>query len=499
MAAAIIGGGGGWRRLRGIGKGASGALISLAVDDASGELFVVKSAAGEDAAARQQLRREWSVMAGLSSQHVLKCLGFTSGGEHRLFLEFAPGGSLSDVVARNGGCLDEGAVRAYLADVLRGLDYLHGKLVVHGDVKGSNVVVGANGRAKLADFGCASVVIPGGSKQPVIGGTPAFMAPEVARGEEQGPAADVWALGCTVVEMFTGRAPWSDMDNVLAALRKIGYTDAVPEVPQWLSPVAKDFLHRCLQRRAGDRPTAAQLLQHPFVSSSCGPPNKEVVKGTWVSPTSALDAALWESVSSSSTDDDEEDDTSSSPTSRIGALACSGQTLPDWDTEHNGWIEVRSTAAADIESPECPAKRVIGSLACSPSAVPNWDSDDDGWIEVLSNISINVANKTTAAATDNESSECPAKRVSSMACSPSSVPDWDSDQGWIDVLSAKAVGSIINIVGVGSEQSVVAENQDDKFTSLSSCSQRVLLVAVRATDSAASRVAGIKKCSRFSY
>uniref|UniRef100_A0A0E0EVI5 Protein kinase domain-containing protein n=1 Tax=Oryza meridionalis TaxID=40149 RepID=A0A0E0EVI5_9ORYZ len=488
MAAAIIGGGGGgWTRLRSIGHGASGATVSLAADDASGELFVVKSA-GDDAVAtaRQQLRREWSVMSGLSSPHVLRCLGFVqaaaAAGEHQLFLEYAPGGSLADVVARNGDHLDESAVRAYAADVLRGLDYLHGKLVVHGDVKGSNVLVGADGRAKLADFGCARVAMPGGSKQPVLGGTPAFMAPEVARGEEQGPAADVWALGCTVVEMATGRAPWSDMDNVLAALQKIGYTDAVPDLPPWLSPEAKDFLRRCLQRRAGDRPTAAQLLQHPFVSKSCCL-NKEVVKATWVSPTSALDAAaaLWESETSSSTDDEEDDDMSNSPTGRIRAMASSGgQTLPD------------------------------------------WDSDDHGWIEVLDSVSISVANKTTAAVEDYEASESPAKRVRAMVCSPSSVPDWDSDNhGWIDVLSAspandnggagnvpeefdvvaaadqifgEAVDSIV--VGLGSEQSVVVENQEDEFISLSSCSESVLLVVVHAADdNAASRKAGIKECS----
>ncbi|EAY77608.1 hypothetical protein OsI_32650 [Oryza sativa Indica Group] len=489
MAAAIIGvGGGGWTRLRSIGHGASGATVSLAADDASGELFVVKSAGDAVAAtARQQLRREWSVMSGLSSPHVLRCLGFVqaaagAGGEHQLLLEYAPGGSLADVVARNGDRLDESAFRAYAADVLRGLDYLHGKLVVHGDVKGSNVLVGADGRAKLADFGCARVVMPGGSKQPVLGGTPAFMAPEVARGEEQGPAADVWALGCTVIEMATGRAPWSDMDDVLAALRMIGYTDAVPDLPPWLSPEAKDFLRRCMQRRAGDRPTAAQLLQHPFVSKSCGL-KKEVVKATWVSPTSALDAAaaLWESETSSSTDDEEADDMSNSPTGRIIAMASSGgQTLPD------------------------------------------WDSDDHGWIEVLGTVSINIAKKTTAAAEDYEASESPAKRVRAMACSPSSVPDWDSDNhGWIDVLSAspaddnggagnapeefdvvaaadqifgEAVGSIV--VGVGSEQSVVVENQEDEFISLSYCSERILLVAVHAADNnAASRKAGIKECS----
>ncbi|EAZ15192.1 mitogen-activated protein kinase kinase kinase 17 [Oryza sativa Japonica Group] len=525
MAAAIIGGGG-WTRLRSVGRGASGAVVSLAANDVSGELFVIKSAG--EGAARQQLRREWSVMSGLSSPHVLKCLGFVQasggcgGGEHQLFLEYAPGGSLADVVARNGGRLDEGAVRTYAADVLRGLDYLHGKLVVHGDVKGSNVLVGADGRAKLTDFGCARVAMPGGSKQPVLGGTPAFMAPEVARGEEQGLAADVWALGCTVIEMATGRAPWSDMDNVLPALHKIGYTDAVPDLPRWLSPEAKDFLRGCLQRRAGDRPTAAQLLQHPFISKSCGLNNKETVKATWVSPTSALDATLWES-ESSSTDGEEVDDMSSnSPTGRIRAMACSCQTLPDWDSDDHGcsWIEVLGSVSINVANKTAAIEQRVTSMACSPSSVPDWDSGNQGWIDVLSSVSISIANKLeTATAADNVSSECPAKWVRAMACSPSSVPDWDSDQGWIDVLGAspdvvaaeefdvaaaadqisgQAVGSIV--VGVGSsEQSVVVENQEDEFTSLSSCSERVLLVGVHAADNnAASRKAGIKRCSNFS-
>jgi serine/threonine protein kinase len=109
--------------------------------------------------------------------------------------------------------------------VAAGLEYLHRGSIVHGDVKARNVVLGADGRAKLADFGCARIAGAG----PIIGGTPAFMAPEVARGEEQGPTADVWALGCTVLVMATGRAPWSGMDgDALAAMHRIGYTDALP-------------------------------------------------------------------------------------------------------------------------------------------------------------------------------------------------------------------------------------------------------------------------------
>ncbi|GJN17969.1 hypothetical protein PR202_gb05080 [Eleusine coracana subsp. coracana] len=323
-----------WTRVRTLGRGASGAVVYLAADEASGgALFAVKSAPAA-APAGEQLRREASVLSALRSPHVLPCLGFRADDDEcQLFLEYAPGGSLADAAARSaGGRLSERDIRAYACDVARGLAYLHGKSLVHGDVKARNVVVGADGRAMLADFGCAR---PVESSRP-IGGTPAFMAPEVARGEEQGPAADVWALGCTVVEMATGRAPWSDVvDDVLAAVHRIGFTDAVPEVPAWLSAEAKHFLACCFARDPRDRPTAAQLLEHPFLASA-GVKAEDVFSAKWVSPKSTLDAALWES----DAEEEEEDvDISESPAQRVKALAGTCSALPDWDSDE-GWIEV---------------------------------------------------------------------------------------------------------------------------------------------------------------
>ncbi|CAN6332221.1 unnamed protein product [Urochloa humidicola] len=332
-------------RLRTLGRGASGAVVSLFAAGEEGELLAVKSAGG--AAGAAQLRREGGIMSSLRrSPHVLPCLGFRAAAapgadEFQLLLEFAPGGSLADEVARNGGRgLPEPAVRAYAADVARGLAHLHHgeeEPVVHGDVKPRNVVIGADGRGKLADFGCARRAGSGSSKLP-IGGTPAFMAPEVARGEEQGPAADVWALGCTVIEMATGRAPWADMglDDVVALVRLVGYTDAVPEPPAWMSAETKDFLDKCLRRDAGERWTAAQLLEHPFLSfAGCGKAEEDA-KPKWVSPKSTLDAAFWES------DADDEDDAmleTESAADRIRALAGPCSALPDWESDGD-WIEV---------------------------------------------------------------------------------------------------------------------------------------------------------------
>ncbi|XP_044446012.1 mitogen-activated protein kinase kinase kinase 18-like [Aegilops tauschii subsp. strangulata] len=345
-----------WTRVRTLGRGASGAEVFLAADDASGQLFAVKSAVG--AACAAALRREQMVMAGLSSPRVVSCIGGRGArdGSYQLFLEFAPGGSLVEQVMSNGG-LDERAVRDYAADVAAALAYLHGAGMVHGDVKARNVVIGADGRAKLADFGCARKV---GAGVPIIGGTPAFMAPEVARGEEQGPAADVWALGCTVIEMATGRAPWTGMDgNALAALHRIGYTEAVPELPQWLSAEAKDFLARCLVRQANDRCTAAQLLEHPFLAAAVVDAKAEAVESKWVSPKSTLDAAFWESES----DADEADDEPSHGAAerRISALACPASALPDWDSDE-GWIDVLSGPTEAADAVAAPAKERTGII-----------------------------------------------------------------------------------------------------------------------------------------
>ncbi|CAL4954949.1 unnamed protein product [Urochloa decumbens] len=344
------------RRLRTLGRGASGAVVWLAADESSGQLLAVKSAATP--AAAEQLQREARVLSTLRSPHIVHFLGSHADaitGEYHLFLEYAPRGSLADEAARNGGRLGERDVRRYAADLARGLAYLHGESVVHGDVKAANAVVGGDGCAKLADFGCARAAA--GCDLPVAG-TPAFMAPEVARGEEQGPAADVWALACTVIEMATGAAPWSgDVDcDVFTAVHRIGYTDAVPELPPWLSPAAKDFLRVCLQRDPRRRPTAAQGLDHPFIVSA------DPAKHFWASPTSTLDTAFWES----SDDEDDEEEASESAAGRISSLASPRSDLPDWDSE-DGWIDVRSECSQVSESPVVTAVNIGAGFGCLSS------------------------------------------------------------------------------------------------------------------------------------
>ncbi|XP_062200515.1 mitogen-activated protein kinase kinase kinase 17-like [Phragmites australis] len=119
--------------------------------------------------------------------------------EHHLLIKFTPRGLLTDIVVRSGGCLEERAVRVYVVDVLKGLDYLHMSLIVHGDIKQSNVVVGVDGCAKFADYRCTRTTVDSVQESD---GMPMFMALEVAHREEQGPVANMWALGCIVVSVI---------------------------------------------------------------------------------------------------------------------------------------------------------------------------------------------------------------------------------------------------------------------------------------------------------
>ncbi|XP_024043817.1 mitogen-activated protein kinase kinase kinase YODA isoform X2 [Citrus clementina] len=99
-------------------------------------------------------------------------------------------------------------------------------------------------------------------------GSPYWMAPEVIKNSNGcNLAVDIWSLGCTVIEMATTKPPWSQYEGV-PAMFKIGNSKELPAIPDHLSDEGKDFVRKCLQRNPLHRPTAAQLLEHPFVGNA---------------------------------------------------------------------------------------------------------------------------------------------------------------------------------------------------------------------------------------
>jgi mitogen-activated protein kinase kinase kinase 17/18 len=322
-----------WRRGGILGYGSS-ATVSIATNSSSGESIAVKSVPLSRA---EVIRREQSILSSLDSPFVISYLGsdistdpLTSQFCYNLYLEYAPGGSLADEVKRQHGRLAESFIRSHTFEILSGLVYLHDIGIVHCDIKGQNVLIGSDGRAKIADFGCAkSEFCEDASSK--IRGTPMYMAPEVVRGEEQGTPADVWALGCTVIEMVTGCAPWAGFSDPVSVLHHIGYSSDVPVVPNWISDEAKDFLSKCFIREHKKRWSAEQLIHHPFVASSENSASDKSAIESWVSPKSTLDQGIWESLTL---------DVESESAERIRSLVSGNIVGPDW-SECGDWITVR--------------------------------------------------------------------------------------------------------------------------------------------------------------
>ena len=105
-----------------------------------------------------------------------------------------------------------------------------------------------------------------------VTGTPFWMAPEVVIGQGCGKRSDVWSLGCTLVEMLTGKPPWSLNDgitgdgNQFTIMFRIGNSDEVPKWPGGVSKECEEFLKRCLVRDPRGRASAEQLARLPFVT-----------------------------------------------------------------------------------------------------------------------------------------------------------------------------------------------------------------------------------------
>ncbi|KAJ4765753.1 Mitogen-activated protein kinase kinase kinase A [Rhynchospora pubera] len=258
-----------WIRCQLLGCGGQNASVYLASSAPSGILFAVKSKLLTQAG---DLQRERSILSSLHSPYIISYLGWditidatTMQSVYNLHMEYAVGGSLSDEIKKKGGMLPEGWIRVRTCQILHGLVYLHDKGVIHCDVKPQNILIGSNGCAKIADFGCAKWEFT--SNTEAIGGTLNFMAPEVVRREKQGKTADIWALGCTVIEMATGQSPWQDVRDPISAMQRIGLSHEVPLVPSWLSLEAKDFLSKCFRRDWRQRWSCKKLLQHPFISN----------------------------------------------------------------------------------------------------------------------------------------------------------------------------------------------------------------------------------------
>lgn len=267
-----------WTKGEILGKGAYGTVYCGLTSQ--GQLIAVKQVAldtSDKLATEKEYRKlqeEVDLLKALKHVNIVAYLG-TCLEENivSIFMEFVPGGSISSIINRFGPLL-EMVFCKYTRQILQGVAYLHENCVVHRDIKGNNVMLMPTGIIKLIDFGCAKRLAWAGlngthsDMLKSMHGTPYWMAPEVINESGYGRKSDIWSIGCTVFEMATGKPPLASMDRMAAMFYIGAHRGLMPPLPEHFSENAVDFVRVCLTRDQHERPSAAQLLKHSFLTRS---------------------------------------------------------------------------------------------------------------------------------------------------------------------------------------------------------------------------------------
>ena len=214
-------------------------------------------AGGDEAILQGRVLREARAAARLSHPGAVTVYDVVHHeGRAFIVMELIEAPTLALVVDRDGP-LPPDRVAALGLEILEALEKAHAEGIVHRDVKPQNVMVGPDG-AKLADFGIAS--LKGDPKLTATGtllGSPAFMAPEQAQGDDSGPPADLWGLGATLYYAVEGQPPF-ERGQPIATLASVVYDE--PRRPQRAGPLAA-VLMRLMSKPPGDRPSRADLRE----------------------------------------------------------------------------------------------------------------------------------------------------------------------------------------------------------------------------------------------
>ncbi|KAL8389929.1 hypothetical protein RB595_009191 [Gaeumannomyces hyphopodioides] len=272
-----------WMKGALIGQGSFGSVY-LALHAITGELLAVKQVEAPSPGANSQndarkksmieaLKREISLLRDLRHPNIVQYLGCGSSAESlNIFLEYVPGGSVQSML-NSYGALPEPLVRSFVRQILNGLSYLHNRDIIHRDIKGANILVDNKGAIKISDFGIskkveATNILNGANNaknRPSLQGSVFWMAPEVVKQTSYTRKADIWSLGCLVVEMMTGSHPFPDCTQ-LQAIFKIGGGKTTPTVPDDASTEAKSFLAQTFEMDHNKRPSADELILSPFLT-----------------------------------------------------------------------------------------------------------------------------------------------------------------------------------------------------------------------------------------
>jgi len=259
---------------RRIGKGAFGSVYKARLN-ATGEEIAVKKLYCEvlKADEKETRKNEYQMLHRLSNPYITKYYGLSfKGREQWILMEYCALGSIEHLMEVTGRTISENQASYIMACLVKGLNYLHINKVLHRDIKCANLLVNPLGEVKLADFGIARLLENNVTFSTY--GTPHWMAPEIWAESGYDYTADIWSLGITAYECVEGEPPYEDVGpmGVYLQIKQKGaprFSNTEDYSPEFVS-----FVYSCLEVDPKKRPTAQQLLEHPFIANS---QNKEIL------------------------------------------------------------------------------------------------------------------------------------------------------------------------------------------------------------------------------
>ncbi|EOA32938.1 hypothetical protein CARUB_v10016266mg [Capsella rubella] len=262
-------------RINVLGSGNGGTVFKVQ-NKTTSEIYALKKIKEDmDSTSHQQLLREIEILRLVNSSRIVKCHDIfqNPSGEVSILMDYMDLGTIESL---RGKVVAENQLALMARQILEGLKYLHELKIVHRDIKPANLLRSSKEEVKIADFGVSKIVVKSLDKCNSFVGTYAYMSPERLDSEAEGVteedksnvyAGDIWSFGLTMLEILVGYYPLLPQGRIPD---KTAITCAVcfgepPKAPEECSDELKSFIDCCLRKKASERWTASQLLNHPFL------------------------------------------------------------------------------------------------------------------------------------------------------------------------------------------------------------------------------------------
>eukprot|EP01087_Luapelamoeba_hula_P008250 TRINITY_DN2058_c1_g1_i1.p1 TRINITY_DN2058_c1_g1~~TRINITY_DN2058_c1_g1_i1.p1 ORF type:complete len:446 (+),score=78.24 TRINITY_DN2058_c1_g1_i1:34-1338(+) len=248
--------------------------VYKAIYKPTGDIVALKIIALEEDDTFEEMMIEIQVLERcVGHENVVKyCGSWKKGEELFIAMELCSGGSANDLYQVLEQPLQEAQIAWITQESLKGLMFLHEKGIIHRDIKAANILLTDTGDVKLTDFGVSAQMENPKDKRRTFIGTPYWIAPEVVNTviAPYDEKCDIWSLGITCIELAELQPPLHEIAPMTAVMQIPKNPPPKLTNPQIWTPEFSDFLKQCFIKDPSFRPSAAQLLQHPWFKMISG-------------------------------------------------------------------------------------------------------------------------------------------------------------------------------------------------------------------------------------